>query len=408
MSFRPVSTKLHDKLSKEVRQKEGIFFTPAGIRERLFEILTSVGVTAPTTVLEPSFGSGEFLFDLADRYPAAKIHGVELNRTAFLDTAAAVAAAGAAVTSRMVLTNTDFLKYAGSFRADLIVGNPPYFVTKQKDPRCMTGRGNVFVQFIYKCLTEHLAPGGILAFVLPRSFYNCCYYDPCRRFIAEHMTVLAVEDVAASAGDSEFYDTAQETMLFVVRQGIVAGSSPNPYVLTVGDKTYINPHAAILAAAKAETGEMTIASLGCAVKTGEVVWNEHKEKLTADASGANTVLVLYSNNIKGGVIQVGNPGKGKQQYIRDFPCAAGPTVGPAILVSRGYGNTAYKINFVVVPAGMRFYGENHVNVITGPAEAITVIADSLADARTAAFIQQIVRNGALTKTELETVLPVWI
>lgn len=405
MSFRPVSTALHDKLSKDVRQKEGIFFTPGGIRARLFEILTSVGVTAPTTVLEPSFGSGEFLFDLVERYPAARISGVELNRTAFLDTAAAVAAAGSAVASRLVLTNTDFLKYSGALRADLIVGNPPYFVTKQKDPRCMTGRGNVFVQFIYKCLTEHLAPGGILAFVLPRSFYNCCYYDPCRHFIAEHMTVLAVEDVTATAG-SEFYDTAQETMLFVVREGSSAG--PNPYVLTVGDKTYINPHAAALSAAKTETGGATIASLGCAVKTGEVVWNEHKEKLTADASGTNTVLVLYSNNIKGGVLQVGDPGKGKQQYIRDFPCAAGPTVGPAILVSRGYGNTAYKINFVVVPAGMRFYGENHVNVITGPAAAISQIAASLADERTGAFIQRFVGNGALSKTELETVLPIWI
>jgi tRNA1(Val) A37 N6-methylase TrmN6 len=405
MSFRPVSTSLHDKLSKEVRQKEGIFFTPVGIRERLFEILTAAGVTAPTTVLEPSFGSGEFLFDLADRYPAAKIHGVELNRTAFLETGAAVAAAGSAIASRLVLTNTDFLKYgsagAGGLRADLIVGNPPYFVTKQKDARCVTGRSNIFVLFLYKCLTEHLAPGGILAFVLPRSFYNCCYYDPCRRFIAEHMTVLAVEDVA----DAEFYDTAQDTMLFVVREG--SGAGPNPYVLTVGDKTYINPHAAALAAAITETGGATIASLGCAVKTGEVVWNEHKEKLTADPSGS--VLVLYSNNIKSGAIQVGDPGKkGKHQYIRDFPCAAGPTVGPAILVARGYGNTTYKINFAVVPAGMRFYGENHVNVITGPAAAIAQIAASLADARTGAFIERFVGNGALSKTELESVLPVWI
>lgn len=403
MSFRPVSTALHNKLSKEVRQKEGIFFTPAGIRTRLFEILTSVGVTAPTTVLEPSFGSGEFLFDLVERYPAAKIQGVELNRTAFLDTAAVVASMETAITSRLVLTNTDFLKYSSGLRADLIVGNPPYFVTKQKDPRCMTGRGNVFVQFIYKCLTEHLAPGGILAFVLPRSFYNCCYYDPCRRFIAEHMTVLALENVETA----DFYDTAQETMLFIVRQG--PSAVVNSYVLTVGDKTYINPHASALAAARAETGGVTIASLGCTVKTGEVVWNEHKEKLTADASGANTVLVLYNNNIKSGVVQVGDPGKkGKHQYIRDFPCAAGPTVGPAILVARGYGNTAYKINFAVVPAGMRFYGENHVNVITGPAAAIEQIAASLGDERTAAFIEQFVGNGALSKTELESVLPVWV
>lgn len=401
MSFRTASHSLHTKLTKEVRQAEGIFFTPASIRARLLELVAATGVAAPTTVLEPSFGSGEFVFDLLERFPAAKIHGVELNRTAFLETAGVVTGLSSANKERLVLTNTDFLKYTGcvgTVAADLIVGNPPYFVTKQKDPRCMTGRGNVFVQFIYKCLTEHLMEGGVLAFVLPTSFYNCCYYDPCRRYIAANTVILAMEEV----GDAEFYDTAQKTMLFVVRRGAPAAS----YILTAAGSTYINPHAAALAAARAEAGA-TITSLGCAVKTGEVVWNEHKEKLTADPSGSNTALVLYSNNIKGGVLQVGDPGKGKQQYIRNFECASGPTTGPAILVSRGYGNTTYSLNFVVVPEGLRFYGENHVNVITGPAAGIARIAASLADVRTGEFIRQFVGNGALSKTELESVLPIW-
>jgi tRNA1(Val) A37 N6-methylase TrmN6 len=406
MSFRPVSHSLHTKLTKEVRQAEGIFFTPAAIRARLFELLAAAGVsTGVTRVLEPSFGSGEFVFDLLERFPAAKIHGVELNRTAFLETAAVVSGLGSEIAGRLVLTNTDFLKYTGSAgTTDLIVGNPPYFVTKQKDARCMTGRGNVFVQFIYKCLTEHLVEGGVLAFVLPTSFYNCCYYDPCRRYIAANTTILAVEEVEAA----DFYDTAQKTMLFVLRRSPSPASAPAeiPFILTAAGSTYINPHAAALAAARAEAGA-TIAGLGCAVKTGEVVWNQHKEKLTADPSGSNTVLVLYSNNIKGGTLQVGDPGKGKQQYIRNFEHAAGPTTGPAILVSRGYGNTTYSLNFVMVPAGMRFYGENHVNVITGPAAGIERIAASLADARSTEFIQQFVGNGALSKTELESVLPIW-
>ncbi|NDE14520.1 hypothetical protein EBZ80_06270 [bacterium] len=398
MSFRTASLSLHTKLSKEVRQKEGIFFTPTAIRTRLFELLTAAGVVAPTQVLEPSFGSGEFLFDLCERYPSAKIHGVELNRTAFLETIAA-----AAGNTQLALANTDFLTFtAPSLKADLIVGNPPYFVTKQKDPRCVTGRSNVFVLFLYKCLTVHLAPGGTLAFVLPTSFYNCCYYEPCRRYIAEHTTVLAVEEVSSE----EFYDTAQKTMLLVVRN-TPPPSSPPPFVLRVADSTYINPHAAALTDAVASSDGATIATLGCSVKTGEVVWNQHKEKLTADPSGATTLPVLYSNNIKGGVLRIGDPGKGKQQYIRNFTCASGPTVGPAILVSRGYGNTTYNLNFVLVPAGMRFYGENHVNVITGPTAAIERIAASLANSRTADFIRSFVGNGALSKTELETVLPIW-
>jgi hypothetical protein len=65
------------------------------------------------------------------------------------------------------------------------------------------------------------------------------------------------------------------------------------------------------------------------------------------------------------------------------------------------------MNFVMVPAGMRFYGENHVNVITGPTAGIERIAASLADARSTEFIRWFVGNGALSKTELESVLPIW-
>jgi hypothetical protein len=98
----------------------------------------------------------------------------------------------------------------------------------------------------------------------------------------------------------------------------------------------------------------------------------------------------------------------KKQYIRGFERPI--THGPAILVSRGYGNS-YRFNYVLVE-NLEFYGENHINVIYPVTEEakknISQIVKSFEDARTAKFIQYFVGNGALSKTELETVLPIYL
>ena len=76
--FRENSVKFHESLTKETRQEQGIFFTPKKARDLLFEKLRDFGV-APRVILEPSFGSGEFLADMRGLYPAATIHAVEKN-----------------------------------------------------------------------------------------------------------------------------------------------------------------------------------------------------------------------------------------------------------------------------------------------------------------------------------------
>jgi len=381
--FRPNSVDLHTKLSKEERQAQGIFFTPKQIRTRLFEVLEIYGAR-PTAIMEPSFGSGEFLYDASLKYPSAKLYGVELNAALFASVRLPTA----------ILTNADFLACPAN-PVDLIIGNPPYFVTKAKDPACMTGRGNIYVQFVYKCLMNHLNPGGILAFVLPTSFYNCSYYQPCRDAIQKHATILHCETLSGG-----FYETAQDTMLFVVRK---TPSATHPYFLSLRGNALISPQYRELQTLVAGTD--TLESLGFQVKTGEIVWNEHK----ADLHDTEGTLLLYTGNIVGNAIVVkATMTAGKKQYIRTS--AKEPTKGPAILMARGYGN-AFHLSYAYVPEGTTFYGENHINVITTKTEAARSafprILASLADPRTADFIRMFVGNGAFSKTELESVLPIF-
>jgi len=391
MSFNTTTLKLNESLSKVTRKEHGIYFTPKPIRDRLFEVVAAHMPESPATILEPSFGSGEFLEDAKARFPGATITGVEFMSEIYN---AYIKAHGCGPT--MHLGNMDFMAYKGE-PVDLIIGNPPYVVTKQKEPGAMWVRGNLFVLFTYKCLKEHLKPNGILAFVLPTSFYNCSYYEPCRRYIRNNATILHVENL-----DGGFYDTNQDTMLLVIQKKAGTGE----FFFERGGNFYITPHAAALKELVA--GTETLASLQFRVKTGEVVWNQEKESLTEDPEGAHPVL--YSSNIVDGQIVLHQTmGGEKKQYIKGDAWKS-PLKGPALLVSRGYGNK-YHFHYARVAEGLEFFGENHVNVITpkneGAAANMGRVEASLSDERTAKFIQMFVGNGALSKTEIECVLPIF-
>jgi len=370
--FSETSKTLNKQLSKDTRQSEGIFFTPFSARNKLFEVLDGLGIS-PRTILEPSFGSGEFLNDLSQKYPEAILYGVEKNEILYNS-----------VPNTPTLYNKDFLEYDGEL-VDLIVGNPPYFTVKTKDPSCMTGKGNIYIQFLYKCLTQHLNPNGILAFVLPTSLYNSSYYEPCRRYIAQNTTIVHLETLKVS-----YYETTQPTILIVLKNCKLN----DDYIFTYLGNTYITPFYRELYELTKNT--TTLKALGFTVKTGNVVWNQEKDKLSAE----DGTLVIYSSNIVNNKLVLNNLTGEKKQYIRGFKHE--PTKGPAILVSRGYGNS-YRFGFVVVD-DIEFYGENHINVISCKSRKhINKVKKSFESEKTMLFIKYFVGNGALSKSELENI-----
>lgn len=413
--FREVSKKLNETLSKETRQNEGIFFTPKKVRDLLFEKLHELGVN-PKTVLEPSFGSGEFLLDAKREFPSAKLIGVEQNKTVF----EAVKCPGAE------LTCGDFLTWSG--KADCIVGNPPYFVFsagssaqekrefQKANKHIMTGRPNIYVKFLYKCLDEHLEDNGVLAFILPTSLYNCSYYQPTRDYIQKHFTIQYLQTL----NDAGFYDTNQDTMLIVIQKKKLNDN----YIFRSFDGTiYISPQANELT--QLQKGCTTLSALGLAAKTGNIVWNQEREKLATSGTP-----VIYSTNIVDGNLVLDNirwippktaeqkakeeaEGKlkkdmgGKRQYIQN--CSKPKETGPVLLVDRGYGNS---LHFNCVRVDLKeFYAENHINVIyplnPEASKHLDRVLKSLTDERTMKFVNALIGNGSVSASELNTVIPIF-
>ena len=118
-------------------------------------------------------------------------------------------------------------------------------------------------------------------------------------------------------------------------------------------------------------------------------------------------LIIYTTNIVNNEIVLNNLGKNKKQYITGFKKPI--TKGPAILVSRGYGNS-YRFSFAKV-GDIEFYGENHINVIYPKTEEyiknLERVLNSFKDERTMKFLKWFVGNGSLSATELETLLPIF-
>ena len=383
--FRANSIKFNATLTKEVRQKSGIYFTPKKARDLLFQKLIEMAV-APTRILEPSFGTGEFLFDARTRWPAAELHGVEMNDAMFKS----VMLDGAH------LTCADFMTWSGS--ADLIIGNPPYFVLPAHSESAMTtGRPNIYINFLYKCLSEHLTPGGHLAFIIPTSIYNCSYYQPMRDYIAANTIIRHVETLDKPG----FFETGQETTLLILQKSVPTGDKPFLFRPANGH-VYISPHYAELYSLI--EGSTTIRGLGLGVKTGNVVWNQVKENLTSDAT---KTLLIYASNIKGSVLVLDNLlGYDKKQYVKDI---AKPTLnGPVILVERGYGN-AFSFNSVLVNK-YGFYAENHLNVVYPKASTehnLSRVLASLKNPKTTRFVSLFNGNGTISASDLEMLIPIF-
>jgi hypothetical protein len=233
-----------------------------------------------------------------------------------------------------------------------------------------------------------------------------------RKYIAQKCTVKFVQEL-----DVEYYETCQDTMLIIIQKRV---DPSEKYLFKRNGSVYITPNYKELQELVKNT--TTLSEFGFTVKTGDVVWNQEgkirrnnkgeerpgTDRLTDDADGS--VRVLYSSNINKGILNLENSkNPEKKSFIKNF--TRPPMESQAILVSRGYGNAAYRLDCVHVKMD-KFYAENHVNAITAKTdEAKTkyeLVLKSLKDERTQKFIGYFSGTNALSKTELEKILPIYL
>jgi adenine-specific DNA-methyltransferase len=254
-----------------------------------------------------------------------------------------------------------------------------------------------------------LRVSGIMAFIVPKSFLNSAYYSKIRDFIKSTCSILEIVDFENQGG---FLDTQQVTFGLILQKTTSIPelhSHECSFSMKLGDHFVFSESAQKLR--ELLVGSTTLKNLGFYVKTGTIVWNEHKPELTRDAS--HCLLVYNSNIIRNNLLQICEfSNNEKKQYIR-----LDGSRDRILVVNRGNGNAAYKLSYSLLggAGGREYLVENHLNMICSDTkigdelEALyKIIIASFENAKTQEFIKIFLGNNGLSKTELETVFPIYV
>jgi type I restriction-modification system DNA methylase subunit len=420
--FNQLSLLLTKKLSKEIKKSQGIFFTPKSITNQLVSTaLSFIKNQNNLSILEPACGTCEIVQHLDGILDNASFTCYELNQDIFQSISMVQ------FKNKTIFANCDFIKVNNHELYDLVIGNPPYFVCKRESvpkqyKKHISGRPNMFGLFILHSLSK-LKINGILAFIVPKSFFNSIYYASIRNYIRETCKILNIKDYK---NNNDFLDTEQSTFGLVLQKlkndndDINEDGKKDDSFLELDDCDYslripeggnfiFTPDAVQLKTYLKNS--TTIQKLGLAVKTGTIVWNEKKELLNNDKT--NTILLYNTNVTNDNKIQLTTfKNKDKGQYIN----LEGSTE-PIIVVNRGNGNSNYNFKYAVIDDFKQPYlVENHLNMIYNESgiektELINLykkIIKSFEHEKTKEFIQLFFGNNGLSKTELETILPIYL
>ena len=120
----PLGTAFCRIRSPERRREDGAIYTPPAIVRSMLAWAETVGT--PSRVLDPGAGSGRFLLEAGQRFPAARLVAVEPDPLAALTVRANLAASGMADRAEVRVEDFRTSPLNGWDGTTLFVGNPPY------------------------------------------------------------------------------------------------------------------------------------------------------------------------------------------------------------------------------------------------------------------------------------------
>lgn len=400
VKYSELSVELTNKISKNEKKENGIYFTPPLTINRNLELLEPY-IKNIKSVLEPSCGSCEYILKINNKKPKVNITGIELNKTIF-DSIKKYNS------NNITLFNKNYLNHEFDTKFDLIIGNPPFFVMKKTNVdksynNYFSGRPNIFILFIIKSL-KLLNKKGIMSFVLPKSFLNCLYYDKTRKYIIKNYNILSISEC-----NDKYIETQQDTILLII-QNVKPTDNNKLYYLTISKYTIFGTKDNINILNELYYNSKTLYELGFNVSVGNIVWNQCKKDLTDDS---NKTLLIYSSDITNNKLSIKKySNKEKKNYINKKGFNK-----PLLVINRGYGVGTYNFNYCIINENdnIDYLVENHLIIIKyleplsneDLIEKYKKIIESFENEKTMKFIKIYFGNNAINTTELCKILPIY-
>ena len=398
MSYTELSESITNTLDKKAKKMNGVYFTSQELIKKMIKML---GKRRFKRILEPCYGSGEFIRELSKKYKKSRIEGIELNQLM-----CELCEKDDEINKENVdLIRGDYLKTEFEEEYDLIIGNPPFFVMKRGDVNeeyipYIEGRPNIFILFILKSL-KLLKKGGILSFILPSSFKNCLYYNKLRDLIDKNYEIISIEDCEGA----KWLETTQETMILCVKKKV---GKNGEWVIKKGEYTIFNTKEKVERITELYEGSKTLSEMNFKVNVGNIVWNQCKEELSNDE---NDTRLIYSGDIKEKkLIKREYKNELKKNYIKK-----GGSQEMILVLNRGYGVGRYNFDYCLIDIEKNYLIENHLICIRyekdiekeKKRELYIKICNSFDDERTKEFIRLYFGNGAVNTTELREIIPIY-
>ena len=403
--FSYLSYEITKLLDNKTKKDNGIFFTPSNIIHiSIKEILNYIQQNNITikNILEPCCGSCEFVKGIDEKFKNTNITCVENNNFIFEKIKNI-----SLKNNNINLINKNFFEFNGE-KFDLIIGNPPFYVISkskidQKYCKYFTGRPNIYLLFIISSLKK-LNDNGLLCFVLPINFLNCIYYDKLRSYINSNYFIVNI----INCNSSNYIDTQQETIILILHKTKNKFKNNN-FCINLNKYFIFNDKSNIKLLNNLLINSKSLDSLGFDVKVGNIVWNEHKNKLTDDPS---KTLLIYNGNIKNNEFNIQSfNNQDKKNYIdkkgkKDI----------VLVLNRGYGKGKYNFNYFIVNLDKEYLIENHLIYIYHKNETnkdvlinyFQKIITSFQNEKTKQFISIYFGNNAINTNELKYLLPIYI
>lgn len=297
-------------------------------------------------VLEPSFGTGNFVSEL--KKLNVSIDALEIHKKVYKEI------------DGVNTIKDDFIFHKFNKKYDFIIGNPPYIelinsfyndkrkeVLTKKFKDNIKGRHNLIHYFMDKSF-DLLKDGGVLAFLLPSTILSSPWYNMMRKQIYEEYTVLDIVE------NIPFKEVAIDVCLLIIQKT----KDEEHKNISLSDNFYV------LTKNVTDVNKLTLRERGFQVNIGEILWYLDAVMPTLSDSPIGNKTLIYTNNIKKNTVEIGGKLKskkeGKKQYIRNNNYKNIPN---CIITSRVISKN---MKFCLLRDNTDYVFENHVLIVTHP------------------------------------------
>jgi adenine-specific DNA-methyltransferase len=330
-------------LPSQYRSKNGIFYTPPALANRLLDQAEAAGIDWKTCkVLDPACGGSAFLVPTAvrmigaieDAEPSiiiqnleARLFGWEIDPFAawlskfFIE--AICLPLGAKVGRRIIpsIFCCDSLKKNQSAQQfDLVVGNPPFGRirlsqdTREQYRRGLFGHANLYGLFT-ELAVQLTKPNGLISFITPASYLAGEYFKNLRALLWNDAPPVSIDFVENRKG--VFEGVLQETVLATYRKKEKHRRRAAVSLIRPKEKSILNIESAggfelpLISTApwilprsvkdmslseRIRISPHRLADWGYKVSTGPLVWNRHKDQLR-DKLAKNCVPLIWAESV---------------------------------------------------------------------------------------------------------------